>query len=488
LADQAVLHDLEMQQVQQAEEDHQQQSQDDHEEHQEEDHDEMSGANWGRPGQVIRPNRMTPPPPSIPSDRLLESDLVNLPECQRNCATDLAETYGLLLKMGGTHVERFQTVCLKYISSRECISHCPDPINLFETLTSGIAYMCNEQNEAFNATIECVDASSNDVQRECDQTCNTQAVMFKWFMEGMHRMSEHGGLSTASGLGGGGGLLNMFSGLGRMRAEEGEEVRDGPLVAPVSVGRIRRDVKEEQSRALIDRSNSLSFFNGPERTIAVTGKQANAVLDSVQRGINALTQPKNSPLFPSSNHPTGKATVHSSFPSSLPGLGGHSEMANPLDLSTMRDFTSDACQVSECFLSCVKNKMNARCDGTAGSLLSEVFMRPLAKAQENLSSMPMAGSFFGFLLPPQCRFLYDTNRMADYRMDSSLDDDLKRTYREKKEEQAKLDSESVMPTVLAEHISPFDSDENLDELSEDCGRLSIDSVPLQYPICTTVKA
>ncbi|GMS79913.1 hypothetical protein PENTCL1PPCAC_2088, partial [Pristionchus entomophagus] len=58
LADQAVLHDLEMQQVQQAEEDHQQQSQDDHEEHQEEDHDEMSGANWGRPGQVIRPNRM----------------------------------------------------------------------------------------------------------------------------------------------------------------------------------------------------------------------------------------------------------------------------------------------------------------------------------------------------------------------------------------------------------------------------------------------
>lgn len=31
---------------------------------------------------------------------------------------------------------------------------------------------------------------------ECDQTCNTQAVMFKWFMEGMHRMSEHGGLSA----------------------------------------------------------------------------------------------------------------------------------------------------------------------------------------------------------------------------------------------------------------------------------------------------
>lgn len=32
-----------------------------------------------------------------------------------------------------------------------------------------------------------------------------------------------------------------------------------------------------------------------------------------------------------------------------------------------------------------------------------------------------------------------------------------------------------MPTALAEHISPFDSDQNLDELSEEYGRMSIDS-------------
>ncbi|KAF8381195.1 hypothetical protein PRIPAC_70337 [Pristionchus pacificus] len=444
----------------------------------EEDDDERRDENWGRPGQSSPLSDSPSPSSSDPSDRLLESDLVHLPECQRGCATDLAETYGVLLKMGGTHVERYQTVCTKYVSSRECVSHCPDPMKLFETLTSGIAYMCNEQNEAFNATIECVDASSSDVQRECDQTCNTQAVMFKWFMEGMHRMSEHGGAAGLGGHGGGGGLLNMFSGLGGMRADDGDEPTRSDLVAPSSVGRIRREVSPDgQSRGLFDKSGPLSFLNGADKSISATGTQANAVLDTVQRSINAFSQPKNSPLFPSSNQPLGKSGggSHSSFPSSFNGLGGHSEMSSTLDLNTMRDFTSDACQVSECFLSCVKNKMNARCDGTAGSLLSEVFMRPFARAQEQLSAVPMAGSMFGFLLPQQCRFLYDTNRMADYRMDSSLDEDLKRTYREKKEEQAKLDSESVMPTALAEHISPFDSDQNLDELSEEYGRMSIDS-------------
>lgn len=183
----------------------------------------------------------------------------------------------------------------KYVSSRECVSHCPDPMKLFETLTSGIAYMCNEQNEGLfhhwslifgmNYLSSCAsDYRSNPIgwqlifdlfslqrydrmcgcffewrstrfylylsiwslisRSECDQTCNTQAVMFKWFMEGMHRMSEHGGLSSlvykdtrihislfllaAAGLGGhgGGGLLNMFSGLGGMRADDGDEVSE----------------------------------------------------------------------------------------------------------------------------------------------------------------------------------------------------------------------------------------------------------------------
>ncbi|GMR58862.1 hypothetical protein PMAYCL1PPCAC_29057, partial [Pristionchus mayeri] len=451
VAEQAVLQDLELQQLQQTEDGEEDEG------HGEEEH------NWGRPGQVIRPNRVESPSSEPPSTRMLDSDLLALPECQRRCSSDLAETYGALLKMGGTHVERYQTVCSKFVSSRECVSHCPDPLHLFETLTSGIAYMCNEQNEAFNATIECVDASSGEVQRECDQICNSQAVMFKWFMEGLHRMSEHGG-GLGGGHGEGGGILDLFTGLGGMRADDEEEVRKKERESPASVGRVRRETTQQESRTLFARPNPLSSFLG-EKSISATGTQANAVLDTVQRSINAFTQPKSSPLFPSSNG-IGKASGHSSFPS-MNGLGG--QMGSPLDLSTMRDFTSDACTVSECFLKCVKTKMNARCDGAAGSLISEVFMRPLARAQENLSSLPLGGSFFGLLLPPQCQFLYDTNKMAEYRMDSSLDEDLKRTYREKNAERAKLDSEAVMPTSLAEHISPFDSDENLDELSEQYG-------------------
>lgn len=131
--------------------------------------------------------------------------------------------------------------------------------------------------------------------------------------------------------------------------------------------------------------------------------EANAVLDTVQRSINAFTQPKSEkqslildhwypvrfsplPFFESTIRKVGRrfsfflsfftSWIRRTFRDVISSWSQYNErfhiwcMPVSILLYNNPSLIPYSLRVSECFLSCVKNKMNARCDGTAGSLLS----------------------------------------------------------------------------------------------------------------------
>lgn len=68
---------------------------------------------------------------------------------------------------------------------------------LFNIFTSGLKYMCFDQRDAFEGTIECIDAASTQVTggllllkiipktkiSECNQECNTRGKLANWAMK-----------------------------------------------------------------------------------------------------------------------------------------------------------------------------------------------------------------------------------------------------------------------------------------------------------------
>lgn len=59
-------------------------------------------------------------------------------------------------------------------------------------------------------------------------------------------------------------------------------------------------------------------------------------------------------------------------------------------------------------LDCIRSKFNTRCEGSAGTLLSEVFVRPIAATQNKLSILrPILGTF----MPEQCGYLTKYERL-----------------------------------------------------------------------------
>ncbi|KAI6239268.1 hypothetical protein M3Y99_00601600 [Aphelenchoides fujianensis] len=90
--------------------------------------------------------------------------------------------------------------------------------------------------------------------------------------------------------------------------------------------------------------------------------------------------------------------------------------------------TNEACRLSNCMIKCYRTKINVRCDGSVGSVLTEGLMRPYSEVQE-------LGAFFqpmmSMLVPRQCSFLTEPKEMAELRIDPALDENVLALYEEK---------------------------------------------------------
>uniref|UniRef100_A0A0N5AU46 CPG4 domain-containing protein n=1 Tax=Syphacia muris TaxID=451379 RepID=A0A0N5AU46_9BILA len=177
------------------------------------------------------------------------------------------------------------------------LSHCAT-YEIFDTLSSGIRYMCIEQREAFTAIIDCIDANAADIKES--QKCNAQGIVTGWA---------------------------VYAAL-----------RNAQLITP-RVGKI-------PSKFNVD------FF---------------------------------------------------------------------------RKMASEACGVLQCYLGCLRSKYNGRCYGVAGSLLSEVLVRPLVESSNSMTLSPLA-DLAKLVLPKECGYLTTPSALWSLRIDKKLDDDLKRAY------------------------------------------------------------
>lgn len=100
-------------------------------------------------------------------------------ECPRDCSNDLRDALGIILQ-DMSHVERYRQICGKYTNAITCVNEdtrCnKEDRDMFETMTSGLNYMCVEQKLAFNATIKCIDDEAGVVQS--GSTKNSFTVLF----------------------------------------------------------------------------------------------------------------------------------------------------------------------------------------------------------------------------------------------------------------------------------------------------------------------
>uniref|UniRef100_A0A0M3J226 Chondroitin proteoglycan 4 (inferred by orthology to a C. elegans protein) n=1 Tax=Anisakis simplex TaxID=6269 RepID=A0A0M3J226_ANISI len=99
------------------------------------------------------------------NEKLLSVAGAELPDCFEGCNKYFAKTVDVAIK-SGNHYERYQNVCFRFKEARKCLEqmkHCGS-YELFDVLTSGLKYMCMDQKGAFNATMECVDVNTSEIQ------------------------------------------------------------------------------------------------------------------------------------------------------------------------------------------------------------------------------------------------------------------------------------------------------------------------------------
>lgn len=284
-------------------------------------------------------------------------------ECPRDCSSDLREALGIVLQ-DMSHVERYHRICEKYLNASTCVSEdirCDkDDRGMFEMMTSGLHYMCIEQELAFNATIKCIDDEAGLVQSECDAQCQTKNLFMNWMMRTAMQDTIQQGVS---------GIVGAATGTN---------------------------------------PNPLGFLQ--------TGAAGGA--------------------------PTGWADILAQRPPSAQDAQQGFE--------NFRQFTNDLCRIGDCMLDCIRSKFNTRCEGSAGTLLSEVFVRPIAASQNKLSILrPVLGSF----MPEQCNYLHNNADLKKHRIDSTMDEELKRMYAEK---MAKEIRDRTTQDELLSNLVPLD--------------------------------
>ncbi|KAJ1346234.1 hypothetical protein KIN20_000986 [Parelaphostrongylus tenuis] len=282
--------------------------------------------------------------------------IAELPSCHIACVSSKMKVFSIYFR-SGTFKENMRWACDSYDEAVACLqrnTHCGTD-SLFESLTSGLRYMCREQKNAFTALSDCIDANSGRVRNDCDHQCQPES-----------------------------------------------------LVAGI------------------------------------------ALKDTV------MTQLE---------HPLVTQNVN---------------MRQIIEPHMSRFFVDQGCRIGQCLMSCTRTKYNMLCEGTAGSLLMEMLIRPFSVNIVNsaaFSSTSQLASFLGSFLPHHCSFLTARDGSPDsYRIDSELDKEIKRMYRNRASA-VSMQSSLSLPTEIEDpflqmsntfnRASPFDDPELGNRFSED---------------------
>uniref|UniRef100_A0A915BCI7 Chondroitin proteoglycan 4 domain-containing protein n=3 Tax=Parascaris univalens TaxID=6257 RepID=A0A915BCI7_PARUN len=149
-----------------------------------------------------------------------------------------------------------------------------------------------------------------------------------------------------------------------------------------------------------------------------------------------------------------------------------------LDVHMPAIMTSEICRIVKCILDCSKTKFDTRCEGSAGSLLAEVMIRPLSTSQRSLIALPLLG-VLAASLPMQCDFISNERILDTYRINPRLNEHLKRIYRktpkaipiEMEEIDVDFNPWNVADYLRLDQISPLEDDDALLE-----GRIQITNI------------
>uniref|UniRef100_A0A914EL87 Chondroitin proteoglycan 4 domain-containing protein n=1 Tax=Acrobeloides nanus TaxID=290746 RepID=A0A914EL87_9BILA len=252
----------------------------------------------------------------------------DIDECSASCSKHLNDAVRTAIDINSNIVAKYVEICRQYELARECrlkMSHCRYSES-FDVLTSGIHYMCIDMRESFDALMPCVNEEIEDVRAECDNVCNTNALVH------------------------------------------------GMLV-----------------KKLLE--NDFKFLK-------------------------------------------------------------------MLDPHMMKITMSETCRVGECLLQCYKTKLNLRCEGNAGSLISETLVRPFDNLRSYGGFLP---SLISFLLPPKCSFLTNSQKMSRFRISPELEASLKKMYADRTPKNVQKQLEHSQPLVdpWKKFEDPVDSDSPL---------------------------
>ncbi|VDL82374.1 unnamed protein product [Nippostrongylus brasiliensis] len=141
--------------------------------------------------------------------------------------------------------------------------------------------------------------------------------------------------------------------------------------------------------------------------------------------------------------------------------------------NSFRDFlevTDQACvcgtqgfRYAECALSCFRTRFNKRCEGNAGSMISETIVRPLVEGHQKFSPLFIA---LGVVAPRSCSFLYKGSRLLRHRIDPKTNEELWKTYGVAEEEELAAAAEESANGANPFVPNAINADSDLDRLSK----------------------
>ncbi|WKY09247.1 hypothetical protein Q1695_001979 [Nippostrongylus brasiliensis] len=99
------------------------------------------------------------------------------PPCDSACVRPVAQVLTIYFK-AGSFKENMRQACRAYDEAVDCVqqlNHCGTD-SMFDSLTSGLRYMCREQKDAFHALSDCIDANMLRVSQDCDTQCHPNSL------------------------------------------------------------------------------------------------------------------------------------------------------------------------------------------------------------------------------------------------------------------------------------------------------------------------
>ncbi|CAD5212981.1 unnamed protein product [Bursaphelenchus okinawaensis] len=106
-------------------------------------------------------------------------------------------------------------------------------------------------------------------------------------------------------------------------------------------------------------------------------------------------------------------------------FGAYDKAAPRFDGEQFRAVMQDVCDLAKCYLTCVRTDYNNKCGNSAGTLISEAIVRPMAEGQSEPVIQHMSG-FMNIFMPSQCGFFLNKDELAPHRIDPHLSEALKR--------------------------------------------------------------